>query len=66
MRRWIHSGANRGVLITIGKFTRGARELEKNDPRLELVDGSVLIEMFNSMFGPLWSENRERICWGLG
>ncbi|MFE4457831.1 restriction endonuclease [Nocardia tengchongensis] len=59
------SGANRGVLITIGRFTRGARELEKNDHRLELVDGSTLIQMLNSVFGPLWVENRERICWGL-
>ena len=59
-------GANRGVLITIGRFTRGARQECADDSRLELIDGTVLIQMLNANFGPLWVEDRAWISRGLG
>ena len=52
------SGANRGVLVTIGRFTRGACKAASEDSRLELVDGTTLVRMLNAMFGPLWFEDR--------
>jgi len=56
------SGANRGVLVAIGSFTRGARKAESKDSRLELVDGGTLTRMLNAVFGPLWVEDRAWIC----
>lgn len=50
-------GASRGILVTIGRFTRGARQ-ESADGRIELVDGATLIRMLNAAFGPLWVEDR--------
>ena len=57
-----HNGSNRGVLVTIGTFTRGARDAERHDSRLELVDGAVLIRLLNLACGPSWIEDRARIC----
>jgi len=54
--------ANRGILVTIGRFTRGAREECTVDTRLELIDGAALIQMLNAKFGPLWIEDRAWIC----
>ncbi|MFD8494866.1 restriction endonuclease [Amycolatopsis sp. NPDC059657] len=56
------SGANRGVLVTIGRFTRGAQQAANEDSRLELVDGTSLARMLNAMFGPLWYQDRGWIC----
>jgi restriction system protein len=58
-------GANRGVLVTISRFTRGAREETNDESRLELIDGVTLIQMLNAVFGPLWVEDRAWICRGL-
>jgi restriction system protein len=55
-------GANRGILVTISRFTRGAREESEDDNRLELIDGTVLIQMLNANFGPLWVEDQAWIC----
>jgi restriction system protein len=55
-------GANRGILITISRFTRGAHEECAHDSRLELIDGASLIKMLNANFGPLWVEDRAWIC----
>jgi len=41
-------GANRGVLVTIGRFTRGARQETCDENRLELIDGATLIQMLNA------------------
>jgi restriction system protein len=55
-------GANRGILVTIGRFTRGARKESEDDSRLELIEGPALIQMLNASFGPLWVEDRAWIC----
>jgi len=59
------SGANRGVLVTIGRFTRGAIKTAGDDSRLELVNGATLIRLLNEVFGPLWLDDRSWICHGL-
>jgi restriction system protein len=56
-------GANRGILMTIGRFTRGARE--ESGSRIELIDGAALIQMLNASFGSRWVEDRAWICRGL-
>lgn len=53
---------NRGVLVTIGRFTRGARKEAAADSRIELIDGKALINLLNASFGPLWVEDRTWIC----
>ncbi|MFG2015668.1 restriction endonuclease [Actinomadura geliboluensis] len=58
-------GANRGVLVAISRFTRGAYKEASDDSRLEVIDGTTLIKMLNASFGPLWIEDREWICRGL-
>jgi restriction system protein len=55
-------GVNRGVLVTIGRFTRGARKETSDDSRLELIDGCRLTQMLNANFGSLWVEDRAWIC----
>ena len=53
---------NRGVLVTIGRFTRGALRDAARDSRIELIDGRSLINLLNGRFGPLWVEDRAWIC----
>lgn len=53
--------SNKGILITSGKFTRGAKEEAANDPRIELVAGSQFVKLLNSRFGSTWHLNYERI-----
>ncbi|UJB41663.1 restriction endonuclease [Streptomyces sp. A1-5] len=53
--------ANRGVLVTTGKFTRDAHILAERNPRLELVDGGDLVALFCKRFGSHWRERREEL-----
>ncbi|WP_328383484.1 restriction endonuclease [Micromonospora zamorensis] len=53
---------NRGVLVAIGRFTRGAYREAAADSRIELIDGEALMQMLNANFGPLWVEDRAWIC----
>jgi len=55
--------ANRGVLGTSGRFTRG-RKRESGDI-VELVDGRNLVEMLNASFGPGWITQFEAVCAGI-
>jgi restriction system protein len=57
--------ANRGVLITISRFTRGALKENHESIPLDLIDGPTLIQMLNAAFGPLWAADRTWICRGL-
>lgn len=59
------SGANRGVLVATGTFTRGTVRTAGDDSRLELVDGHTLVRMLNEVFGSLWYDDRAWICRGL-
>ncbi|MGW2229910.1 restriction endonuclease [Streptomyces formicae] len=53
--------ANRGVLVTTGKFTRSAQLLAERNPRLELVDGDDLVSLFCKQFGSHWRERRDEL-----
>ncbi len=46
--------ANKGVLVTSSHFTRGARGLAADNPRLELISGVELVVLLNQYFGPEW------------
>jgi restriction system protein len=46
--------ANKGVLVTTADFTRGARRLEVDDPRIELISGSQLVLLLNEYLGSTW------------
>lgn len=46
--------ANKGVLVTTADFTRGARQLEDDDPRIELISGSRLVLLLNEYLGNTW------------
>ena len=52
---------NKGVIVTTSRFTRGAKDLAKRNPRLELIDGVRLIPLLNEHFGPKWPLHLERI-----
>ena len=46
--------ANQGVIVASQRFTRDARKLESEEPRLRLVDGAELIRILNGAVGPEW------------
>lgn len=52
---------NKGVIVTSSRFTRGAKKLAQNNPRLELIDGKQLIDLFNEYFGANWPLHIDRI-----
>jgi restriction system protein len=52
---------NRGVIVTTGFFTQGAKDLAGRNPRLELVDGDSLALLFCQKFGTHWPEKREHL-----
>jgi restriction system protein len=51
--------ANKGVLVTTADFTRGARQLEGDDPRIELISGSRLVLLLNEYLGGTWPAHIE-------
>ncbi|MGX9919102.1 restriction endonuclease [Streptomyces sp. NPDC002248] len=53
--------ANKGVLVTCGRFTRGAMMLATEDPRLELISGDDFSILLSSYFGTFWYLRRESI-----
>ncbi|MFJ8431972.1 restriction endonuclease [Kitasatospora sp. NPDC094019] len=53
--------ANKGVLVTCGRFTRGAVMLAAREPRLELIPGDDFSALLSSHFGTLWYLRRESI-----
>lgn len=50
----------KGVLVTTNSFTRGARSLERRNPRLELLDRQSLIELMNEHLGADWPIHIDR------
>ncbi|MBV9470518.1 MAG: restriction endonuclease [Abitibacteriaceae bacterium] len=52
---------NKGVIVTTSRFTKGAKDLAKRNPRLELIDGEHLVPLLNEHFGPRWPLHIERI-----
>ncbi len=53
--------ANKGVLVTCGRFTRGAVTLAAGEPRLELISGDDFSVLLSSNFGTSWHLQRESI-----
>jgi hypothetical protein len=49
-----HEKANKGVLVSTADFTKGSRQLAKENSRLELIDGRQLIPLMNEHLGPRW------------
>jgi restriction system protein len=45
---------NKGVLVSGSWFTRGARRIADENPRLELVNGRELVVLLNQYLGHLW------------
>jgi len=41
-----HNGVDKGIFMTTGSFTSEAYKLEKNNTKLELIDGEKLVSMF--------------------
>ena len=39
----------KGLIITTGNFAKAAIEIEKNNIKLELIDGDKLVEMFEKV-----------------
>ena len=39
----------KGILITTGTFAKAAIDIEKNNIKLELIDGDKLVEMFEKV-----------------
>lgn len=46
---------NKGVLVTTGKFTKVAKDFANDNPRIELIDGEQLVQLFNEYHGAKWS-----------
>ncbi|MFJ6380246.1 restriction endonuclease [Kitasatospora sp. NPDC092039] len=53
--------ANKGALVTCGRFTRGAMTLAAGEPRLELITGSDFSALLSSHFGTFWYLRRESV-----
>ncbi|HEV3164861.1 MAG TPA: restriction endonuclease [Isosphaeraceae bacterium] len=53
--------ANKGVVITSGTFTRGARQLATRNPRIELIRGDELAVLLNEHFGSNWPAHLDGI-----
>ncbi|HCK65609.1 MAG TPA: restriction endonuclease [Anaerolineae bacterium] len=47
--------ANKGVLVTSGKFTKYAQIFSKENPRIELISNQELIPLLNEHLGPKWT-----------
>ncbi|MFD4339644.1 restriction endonuclease [Streptomyces anulatus] len=60
-----HEKSNRGVLVTTSRFTRDARILAEQNPRLEIIDGGELISLFCKHLGVHWRERRELLMRGV-
>jgi restriction system protein len=53
--------ATKGVLVTSGRFEKGAIEMPKTDPRLELLDQQALLPLLNEHCGADWYTNVDRV-----
>jgi len=52
---------NKGVIVTSSSFTRGARELANENPRIELISCMKLVPLLNEFLGPKWPLNIESL-----
>ena len=52
---------NKGVIITSSSFTRGAKKLAVDNPRIELISGRKLVPLLNEFLSPKWPLNIESL-----
>lgn len=50
------------VLVTSSFFTKPARKIAAEDPRIDLIDGLSLARLFNEYLGDLWPANVSRLA----
>jgi restriction system protein len=55
------SKAPRGVVVGLSGFTKSARDFAASNPRLELISGLTLIQLFNSHLGSRWDKMIDRL-----
>lgn len=53
--------ANRGIVVTNSRFTKGTTQFAQDNPRIELVNGAALIPLMNEHLGPRWPLQIERL-----
>lgn len=53
--------ANKGVIVTTSRFTKGAREFALSNKRIELIKGSELVLLLNEYLGARWPLHIERL-----
>jgi hypothetical protein len=53
--------ATKGVLVTTGRYERGATQMAKQDPRIELLDRSQVLELLNEHCGSDWFKRVDRL-----
>jgi restriction system protein len=58
------SGANatKGVLVSAAAFTRGARMFADDNPRVELITGSQIVQLLNEHLGAHWPVHIDRLA----
>lgn len=53
--------ANKGAVVTCGRFTSVARAFAEGNPRVELVSGEALVPMLNEFLGSSWPTRLDSI-----
>jgi len=56
------SRVSRGVLVTTGRFTKPAKAFAEQNPRIELISSSQLINLMSEYFGSLWPAKLDQIA----
>lgn len=56
-----NENANKGVLVTVSRFTKGAVAFSRRNPRIELIDGESLLRLLSEKFGTSWFRNRDSL-----
>jgi restriction system protein len=52
-----HENASGGVVVTVGRCTRGVHQLANADDRFECIDGGNLVFLLNKYFGTDWPQH---------
>ena len=52
---------NKGVVVTTSRFSKTAVKYVEQNPRLELINGDLLILLMNEHLGPQWPLHIERL-----
>ncbi|PJZ77437.1 restriction endonuclease [Leptospira neocaledonica] len=62
----VHSErANKGILVTTSSFTAEAKDFEKYNPQIELIDYSALLTLLNKNLGKNWPDHLQHYIYGI-